>query len=229
MKNILTFDEFVNENYSQINEFKQYFAIKFNPTLAKKYEDLVKKITDEIVNGLTKFKSIEVVDDLEKLFPKAKEWWNHNNPDPKYGNPYIETSFNEGIFVGHYKCDKAEFSGDYEETPFFYKVYSDGIKAFIKDGMENHVLSEWNSHLKSIAYKYKIEFALNETNDHTLSFIQGTNKVSIFNDLWWSDERGGEKIEDKHPELRYVVLSLGFTVHIAPEKEEISSFKSARK
>jgi hypothetical protein len=235
MKNVMSFEEFVNEEVNFLFEARQYFKAKNNPKAFDEFTKKYAQIKEEIIHSAATLPGVEVVDDLTKIFPDAKKWWQKGNPDPSAGNPQmggITSRSNQQ--VSKYKWQMPSdvsyfFDGSDEDRVTLSEDYGD-IKVFVKTEDITKVWSAWHAKLLEIGKKHGIpvgEWVYNPT--QSLLVSEPSDKPDDRQYLWWSDENGGESIQAKYPELGYVCMKLPFQLIMRLTPEESKAFAAPLK
>jgi len=232
MKNIQSFDDFVNEDYNDkfLFEGRDYFKEKNSPKLAAEYKEKLSVIISEVAEAAANLKGVQYAKDLTEIFgDEAKTWWTQGNPDWKDPNPSIGPLGGQHNDCKGYKVDpkRIEFIGWSDTNPWFSYLDS-WIKVFVKTDDVPAIYGEWQAALTSIANKHGISAQGKWIPiESCLSATQGghAGKPDTLSFLWWNDERGGRSIEDKKPELGYSCLKLNFSLYLVPTPEEAETFK----
>jgi len=234
MKNIQSFDDFVNEDYNDkfLFEGRDYWKEKNSPKLAAEYKKKVAEIVEEIAHSVVNLKGIQYAKNLTEIFgDEAKTWWTQGNPSWQDSNPAIGPLGGQHDDCKGYKADpsRIEFVGWSETTPWF--TYNNNwIKAFIKTDEVNAVFGEWQKLLKQIATKHNIQIGEAWQSSHDVSSLGAYGDTpDTLNSLWWNDENGGVRIENKKPELGYSCIKLCFSLYLVPTPEEAMKFKAPAK
>ena len=235
MKNVITFEEYLNEQVNFLFEARQYFKAKNNPKAFDVFTKKYAQIKEEIIHSAATLPGVKVVDDLTKIFPDAKTWWNQGNPDPSAGNPYMGgLGARSNQQVSKYKWQMPSeisyfFDGSDEDRVTLGENYGD-IKVFVKTEDVAKVWSAWHAKLSEIGKKYGIPVGKWEYNPiQSLIVSEPSNKPEDRQYLWWSDESGGEAIQAKYPELGYVCMKLPFQLIMRLTPEESKAFAAPLK
>lgn len=234
MKNLLTFEEFLNENYNKnfLSEAREYYKEKNDPRLSAEYRMKVADIVEDIASAVLKIKGIQYAKNLTEIFgDEAKEWWVKGNPDWEFTNPIIGTI---GVPMDDCKGYKARseaivFSGYDPDSLPVYSYDHQWISVFVKTKDVESVYKGWVNTLASIAKKHGISTICGYGEDR-VSCLAATlggkhGKPATDNPLWWSDENHGKTIEEKKPELGYSCLRLPFWLYLMPTPEEALRFR----
>jgi hypothetical protein len=235
MKNVITFEEFLNEEVNFLFEARQYFKAKNNPKAFDEFTKKYAQIKEEIIHSAATLPGVEVVDDLTKIFPDAKTWWQKGNPDPSAGNPFhggMGAKSNQQ--VSKYKWQMPSdvsyfFDGEDEDRVTLHEDYG-SVKVFVKTEDITKVWSAWHAKLSEIGKKYGIpvgEWVYNPT--QSLLVSEPSDKPDDRQYLWWSDESGGKDIQSKYPELGYVCMKLPFQFYMRLTPEESKAFAAPLK
>jgi hypothetical protein len=227
MKNLLSFDEFVNEHYddNSVYEGRNYYVQANNKKLADQYKKKIIDILKDIAVGASKMSHIEYANDLTEIFgPEAKTWWTQGNPNWSRPNP---TFWNSDKSPKNFSIDnsvKVEFIGYNEENPAFSLAGGPHtLEAFVKTKDVPKVFAEWKALLASIAKKHGISNVVEVPSTKSGLGTSGDTPDTL-SFLAWSDTRGGKRIEDKMPELGYSHLKMNFVLDLVPTPEESETF-----
>ena len=229
MKNLKTFEEFVNENSSNILlEAREYFKGKNNPKLVNEYNAKIKSIFDDFIQSTKNLKNIEVADKLTDIFPEAKTWWNQKNPNWDDSNPYVIANFLSSGNLKDFKYEPVQLEGWDETNPYFSSRVD--FRMFVQKDKVAALTNEWRALCASVAKKHGIPCNDNYEWPYRTSRISLKKEdPSSLNFLWWDDERGGKTIDGKYPDLGYVCVNYNFNIVFVPTPEESKSFQTPPK